>query len=325
MSDKISCQIARDLMPLVIDDVCSEESRRAVEEHMAGCENCAKLFGDMKAEIPAPAKDEEADAHFRDSMKKTRRRTRWPKIIAAALALVLAWGVLYVSQHMESFYANDRFVPASWIGNPRLERTQNGELLFRFTPDSRYKAYMGDSMQYEVPVYLNAEEGAFYNLRYIGFRYSSLAATLNTVPPMPLRRDSEIIVLPGGDWVYPMRQQCICHWEDGTVRYQMPRSLTEEEKAEYIQQGNSNISELTVIDYIRNEDGSPVEGMKLAMLPDNTPTDQMGNRVIPETYDEQYVIVDSGNGVPLCDRETEEAYEQWRKETGNGEMRWLND
>ena len=29
MSDRISCGIARDLMPLVIDDACGEESRQA--------------------------------------------------------------------------------------------------------------------------------------------------------------------------------------------------------------------------------------------------------------------------------------------------------
>ena len=37
MSEKISCGIARDLMPLVIDDACGEESRLAVEGHVAGC------------------------------------------------------------------------------------------------------------------------------------------------------------------------------------------------------------------------------------------------------------------------------------------------
>ena len=325
MSDKISCQIARDLMPLVIDEVCSEESRRAVEEHMAGCEDCAKMFVEMKAEVPAPARDEEADAHFRDSMKKTRRRTRWPKIIAAVLALVLVWGVLYAVQNMESFYTNDRFVPASWIGNPRLERTENGELLFRFTPDSRYKAYMGDSLQYQIPFHVDMEEGACYNLRYIGFRYSSLAAVLNTTPPVHLRRDREIFVLPDGDWVYPMRQQCTCRWEEGTVRYQTVRSLTEDEMAEYTQQGIGNITDMTVVDYCRNEDGSFVEGMKLAIVPDNLLVDEQGYALIPQTYDEQYVIVDSADGVPLCGRETAEAYERWKKETGSGEVRWIAD
>ena len=55
MSEKISCGIARDLMPLVIDDACGEESRLAVEGHVAGCEECAKVYEAMKAEMPKPA------------------------------------------------------------------------------------------------------------------------------------------------------------------------------------------------------------------------------------------------------------------------------
>ena len=35
------CAMARDLMPLVIDNVASEESREFVENHMAGCDECS--------------------------------------------------------------------------------------------------------------------------------------------------------------------------------------------------------------------------------------------------------------------------------------------
>ena len=37
---KIHCNIAKDLMPLYIDDALSEESKAAVEEHLTGCEGC---------------------------------------------------------------------------------------------------------------------------------------------------------------------------------------------------------------------------------------------------------------------------------------------
>ena len=89
MNEKISCGIAQDLMPLVIDDACGEESRQAVENHIAGCEECAKVYEAMKAEMPKPAADENADAHFRQSMKKTRRKTRWVKIACGVLAAIL--------------------------------------------------------------------------------------------------------------------------------------------------------------------------------------------------------------------------------------------
>ncbi len=37
---KINCQIAGDLMAPYLDGTCSEDSKRALEEHIAGCENC---------------------------------------------------------------------------------------------------------------------------------------------------------------------------------------------------------------------------------------------------------------------------------------------
>ena len=43
MNEQISCGIAQDLMPLVIDDACGDDSRRAVENHIAGCGECAKV------------------------------------------------------------------------------------------------------------------------------------------------------------------------------------------------------------------------------------------------------------------------------------------
>ena len=81
MNEQISCGIARDLMPLVIDDACGEDSRLAVEGHIAGCEECAKVYEAMKAEIPKPAADKNENAHFAQSLKKTRRKTRWTKIL----------------------------------------------------------------------------------------------------------------------------------------------------------------------------------------------------------------------------------------------------
>ncbi len=42
--NEISCDICRDLMPLVSDGVASEESRQAVENHIMHCSCCAQLY-----------------------------------------------------------------------------------------------------------------------------------------------------------------------------------------------------------------------------------------------------------------------------------------
>ena len=42
---KLPCKVIEDLCPLYVDDVCSDESKNIIEEHILECENCkAKLY-----------------------------------------------------------------------------------------------------------------------------------------------------------------------------------------------------------------------------------------------------------------------------------------
>ena len=38
---KNECYIVRDLLPSYMDQLCSEESARFIEQHIAACEQCA--------------------------------------------------------------------------------------------------------------------------------------------------------------------------------------------------------------------------------------------------------------------------------------------
>ena len=44
--NKIDCEICMDLIPLVKDGIASEESYKAVEEHVKECETCRQLYGE---------------------------------------------------------------------------------------------------------------------------------------------------------------------------------------------------------------------------------------------------------------------------------------
>ena len=48
---KNDCNVIRDLMPLVLDRVASDESRALVEEHMNSCEECRKQGRFVKATV----------------------------------------------------------------------------------------------------------------------------------------------------------------------------------------------------------------------------------------------------------------------------------
>ncbi|ANU23333.1 zf-HC2 domain-containing protein [Planococcus donghaensis] len=48
---KNECYIVRDLMPSYIDQLCSDESRRFIEQHVKGCASCSHVLQQMRAEL----------------------------------------------------------------------------------------------------------------------------------------------------------------------------------------------------------------------------------------------------------------------------------
>ncbi|MDE7298812.1 MAG: zf-HC2 domain-containing protein [Lachnospiraceae bacterium] len=65
--EKISCEIISDLLPLYCDEVCSQDSRRLVEEHLKGCPGCCELLRQIKKEYLLPdAEEQEHEAVVKD-------------------------------------------------------------------------------------------------------------------------------------------------------------------------------------------------------------------------------------------------------------------
>lgn len=76
---EISCEMCRDLMPLVRDDVASPDSRRAVLAHMEACPECSTLFA---GGVPPIQKGEQA-------FGKLMRRLR------IFMAMLMMFGILF--------------------------------------------------------------------------------------------------------------------------------------------------------------------------------------------------------------------------------------
>lgn len=276
MNEKISCGIARDLMPLVIDDACGEDSRRAVENHIAGCEECAKVYEAMKAELPKPAADEKENAHFAQSMKKTRRKSRWIKAVCAVLAAILLVTIGYFAANPRALFAEYTTVPVSWIHDAQLVRRTDGHLMLRFTPDQRYKRYMGVS-----PSWTELPDMRSVDLR---FNYSKLAKMLNIEPVVDenwfvtaAAPDGTLYIDLGiffTDWIYA----------DGKVRPADWREMTDAELEELtLQKSITGESAYYIYDYVPESE----YGGKLEMhITDGTDT---------------IVVYDGTQEIPLCD------------------------
>lgn len=91
---KMSCNIIEDLLPLYVDDMVSEDSRKLVEEHLKECPACRKMQEEMVKENRLSAvgnrsnsaKTSKTEA---EPLKKIRRRIRKKRIASVVLAVVL--------------------------------------------------------------------------------------------------------------------------------------------------------------------------------------------------------------------------------------------
>lgn len=105
----MNCDIVRDLLPLYEDGLCSEESRKAVEEHLKSCETCRKLLPESSAEAerePA-AEGSAAESGVLQGISrewKRQKRRSWRRGILLGMALLLGLALLARPLLMIWFY-----------------------------------------------------------------------------------------------------------------------------------------------------------------------------------------------------------------------------
>ncbi len=89
------CGIIRDLLPLYIDDVCNEESKQTVENHLSECEKCRNYYEAMKSTDGFVAKenDNSEDMKMANSLRnvKSKINKKIRNIVLCAVAAVLVF------------------------------------------------------------------------------------------------------------------------------------------------------------------------------------------------------------------------------------------
>ena len=99
---KISCKIIEDLLPLYIDKVCSEESKKTVEEHLAQCSKCSEKFNKMKGEfmnkekIDLNIKEAESIINLSKTWNKKLLLARIKGIISTLLVVGVILLIIYI-------------------------------------------------------------------------------------------------------------------------------------------------------------------------------------------------------------------------------------
>lgn len=119
---KISCNIVRDVLPLYLDDVVSDETKEMVEEHLKSCEACKKEATIMKQDVILPINQNTqlAEAKVLKNLKiKIRRRKIAVGIISAISAVTVIVSLLLFLIFSKSYipYDDTQFEIAELNGN----------------------------------------------------------------------------------------------------------------------------------------------------------------------------------------------------------------
>lgn len=100
---KINCNIIKDILPLYVDDVISEDTKEMVEKHLEFCEGCEKEIESMKREIYIPVKNEVS------IIKNFKRKWRNKKLIISGLSIAITCLTLFGMFYFVFYY--DKLIP----------------------------------------------------------------------------------------------------------------------------------------------------------------------------------------------------------------------
>lgn len=86
------CDIIKDLLPLYAENMCSDDSRQAVAEHIAECESCRNELKKINTDVAIQA---DSDVSM---FKRIKKRARIEKIVISIVSIVFVLSALWFAQ-----------------------------------------------------------------------------------------------------------------------------------------------------------------------------------------------------------------------------------
>lgn len=99
---KYPCDMIQDLLPLYLDGVCSEESKKAIEEHLAECSDCKAFYttmheaGEMEVGMHNADRERQKVASFQAVKKKMFKNQILVSTSAVAILILIAFATVSV-------------------------------------------------------------------------------------------------------------------------------------------------------------------------------------------------------------------------------------
>jgi hypothetical protein len=89
MSDRLRCEVVRDLLPSYVDGLTSDVTNEEIALHLSSCKECERLYNEMKEPIETPMETREMDY-----LKKVKQRTDKTILLGITLVAVLFLSII---------------------------------------------------------------------------------------------------------------------------------------------------------------------------------------------------------------------------------------
>jgi hypothetical protein len=127
------CEVIQDLLPLYIDNVCSEESRRMVSEHLESCDECKSLYDNMIESVKQDLEEPKLDSQ--QAFSAINRKWKMKKISIISISVVLTALVVFIGymivQNVSSVH--DYFFPVTYAHLRELPNDEWQRVSFKDT------------------------------------------------------------------------------------------------------------------------------------------------------------------------------------------------
>lgn len=95
MSDRLRCEVVRDLLPSYVDGLTSNVTNEEIASHLSSCKECERLYNEMKEPIEMPMETKEMDY-----LKKVKQRTNKRIFIGATVIVALFFLIIGIRMYI---------------------------------------------------------------------------------------------------------------------------------------------------------------------------------------------------------------------------------
>ncbi|MFJ7737874.1 zf-HC2 domain-containing protein [Lysinibacillus sp. NPDC097287] len=154
--NKITCNIIKDILPLYYDDVCSEDSKKMIEEHLVGCDGCKSELASIQKDFEMPQVEQtknRADGNVIKNIATFWNRSKVKAFLKGTILTAIACSLIFGSYY-GLFEWNITSIPSSKVEITNVSQLANGDIAYHVDiKDDYYLRHLKYDMD---------EDGNFY-------------------------------------------------------------------------------------------------------------------------------------------------------------------